>query len=117
MFQKKVTRDNDTHLIASPTDSSSWSASYFAINDTAGAQDAAALVEDPDSTGLSTIGFLHYGTLIAWLSLSNILELNWFAQSTEVDGIWSLNWAADGWTSDIEDSFAVVLRTSPTSVL
>ncbi|KAF7188198.1 hypothetical protein HII31_10483 [Pseudocercospora fuligena] len=108
------TQENDTHLIAIPSDSSSWNASYLAINATSGAEDVAILVADSNDASLSTTGFMHYGAFIAWLADCGVLEMNWYAQKTDVIGVWALKWAADGWTTDIENSYAIVLRTLST---
>ena len=104
-------------MVASPSDSSSWNASYLAINATSGAENAAVLVADGDDAALSTTGFMHYGAFIAWLADSGVLEMNWYAQKTDTIGVWALKWAADGWSTEIENSYAIVLRTLSTKAL
>ncbi|EME45510.1 hypothetical protein DOTSEDRAFT_52766 [Dothistroma septosporum NZE10] len=107
-------QDNETHLIATPvsTDASvDWTASYLAINTTAGAHGSVILTNASDSAALTTTGFLLYGSQMAWLSPAGILKTSWYTMPTDAKDVWSLNWMADGNPYDIDGAEVIVLRT------
>lgn len=69
-------------------------ATTFFIDTSAGAFEAAGFVE-PSNDTVTTSGFKLYGNQLVWITESGELEQLWWAEPTDVDGLWLLKWNVD----------------------
>ncbi|KXT03249.1 hypothetical protein AC578_4789 [Pseudocercospora eumusae] len=72
-------------------------ATTFFINTSAGAFEAAGFVA-PSNTTVTTSGFKVFGNQLVWITESGELEQLWWAEPTDVEGLWLLKWNVDAVT-------------------